>query len=51
MTAEDVRTLEDAADLLMRNHCERTAIKLYALALKMRTELRLPSAQVVIYRG
>lgn len=51
MSAEDVRTLEEAADTLMRLRAEETAIALYALALKLARELDLPPGQVVVGRG
>lgn len=41
MTAEDVRTLEECADELMRQGSAGHAVKLWALALKVRGALNL----------
>jgi hypothetical protein len=40
MTWADVETLEDAADTLIRLHAVQTAVRLYALALRIRAELQ-----------
>lgn len=50
-TPEDVRTLERAAESLVRLGDVRGAIPLWALALKVRLALNLPPETVEVHRG